>query len=177
MQIIDHSTTLTTDDNDYSIVTLDDRNVVAVRFVVHVLATSYSAVADRRRLKPRGIRWLESRTNRLGRPVNYIIDGSTMYLYGVPSSTENGQLLRIGAYVEPTPLADFDTTVLNTYYDRPLLKYIQAFAEADLGDRAKALITLKEAGGLLNNAVDENELEAEDEGHQVEVMLQSAMGF
>jgi hypothetical protein len=66
---------------------------------------------------------------------------------------------------------------LNTYYDRPLLKYIQAFAEADLGDRAKALITLKEAGGLLNNAVDENELEAEDEGHQVEVMLQSAMGF
>jgi hypothetical protein len=178
MQAIDHSTTLATDDNEYPIIELNSATVVAIRFVSHIQATSYSATADRRRLKPRGIRWLEGRSNRAGRPVHYIIDGSTMYLYGVPSAAENGQLLRIGYYREPTGFVnDNNKTILGTYYDRPLMKFIEAFAEADLGMKAKAIVTLKEASGLLNNAVDENELEAEEEGHQVEVMLYPAMGL
>jgi len=177
MQSIDSSTALATDDNEYSISTLNSETVVAIRFVTHIEATSYTATADRRRLTPRSIQWLEQRSNRSGRPVHYIIDGSSLFTYGVPSSAENGQLLRIGFYKEPDTLSGTDTTVLGTYYDRPLMKFTQAFAEADLGDKSKALVTLKEGMGLLNNAQSENELEAEQEGHRVEVVLQPAMGF
>jgi len=177
MQAIDHATTLATDDYDYDISSLNSETVVAIRFVVHIEATAFTATANRRRLTPRSIRWLETRNNRSGRPVHYIVDGSTLYLYGVPSSTENGQLLRIGYYKEPTTLSGSTATVLGSYYDRPLLKFAEAFAEADLGNKSLALVTLKEATGLLNNAASENELEAEEDGHQIEVVLQQPMGF
>jgi hypothetical protein len=177
MQAIDSATTLATGDNEYDISSLNSETVIAIRFVRHIEATTYSATANGRRLSPRSIRWLEDRTNRSGRPIHYIVDGSSMFLYGVPRSTENGQLLRIGYYKEPTAIADDETTVLGTYYDRPLVKFAEAFAEADLGDKAKALVTLKEAIGLLNNAVSETELEAEEDGHQVEIVLQNAMGI
>ena len=177
MQVIDNGTTMATDDNEYSIETLDSQTVVAIQFVTHVEATTYSATAARRKLTPRSIQWLEQRSNRSGRPVHFIIDGSSLFLYGVPTSTENGQILRIGFTKEPDTLSGTSATVLGTYYDRPLMKFIQAFAESDLGDKAKALVTLKEGMGLLNNAADENELEAEQEGHRLEVILQPAMGF
>jgi hypothetical protein len=176
MQGIDTSTAMATGDDDYSISTLNSQTVVAIRFVTHIEATAYSATATRRKLTPRSIRWLNKVTNRSGRPVHYIVDGSTLYLYGVPRSNENGQLLRIGYYFEPTWISGTTTTVLGTYFDRPLVKFAEAFAEADLGDKAKALVTLKEASGLLNNAIPETELEAEEDGHQVEVVLQNAMG-
>jgi hypothetical protein len=178
MQSIDSTTVLVTGDNEYDIATLNSLNVVAIRFVTHIEATSYSATATRRKLTPRSIRWLEERNNRSGRPIHYIVDGDSLFLYGVPRSTENGQLLRIGYYREPQVIGvDIGITELNTYYDRPLMKFTQAFVEADLGDKAKALVTLKEAIGLLNNAVPETELEAEEDGHRVEIVLQNAMGI
>jgi hypothetical protein len=178
MQAIDNSTTLVTDDDEYLITQLDSINVVAIRFVTHIEATAYSPTASRRKLTPRSIRWLNNVTNRSGRPTHYVVDGNSLFLYGVPRSTENGQILRIGYYREPQVLGvNLGVTELNTYFDRPLMKFTQAFAEADLGDKAKALVTLKEAAGLLNNAVPESELEAEEDGHQVEFVLQPAMGF
>jgi hypothetical protein len=178
MQEIDNSTTLVTDDNEYDISTLNSLNVVAIRFVRHIFATTYSPLTQGKKLTPRSIRWLENVTNRSGRPVHYIVDGNSLFLYGVPRSTENGQLLRIGYYREPRVLgSEIGTTELNTYFDRPLMKFIQAFTESDLGDKAKALVTLKEGIGLLNNAVPETELEAEESGHQVEIVLQNAMGI
>ena len=177
MQAIDNSTTLVTGDNDYSIAALNSETVVSVRFVRHIEATSYSATAKGNDLTPRSIQWLHKRTNRSGRPIHFIIDGSSLFLYGVPRTTENGQLLRIGFTKEPTILSGTTATVLGSYYDRPLLKFAEAFAEADLGNKALALVTLKEAAGLLNNAASENELEAEQDGHRVDVVLQNAMGI
>ena len=177
MQAIDSTTALVSGTNEYSIATLSSVSVVAIRFITHIAATSYTPTANKQKLSPRGIRWFEQRTLTTGRPFLYAIDGSSLFVSGVPSSTESGQLLRIGFYKEPTTLSGTDTTVLGTYYDRPLLKFIQAFAEADLGDRAKALVTLKEASGLLNNASSENELEAEEDGFRVEVVTQPAMGI
>ena len=177
MQAIDTSTALATGDDEIDISTLNSETVVSIRFVSHVEATSYSATARRRKLTPQSIRWFNRVSNRAGRPVHYIIDGSTMFLYGVPRATENGQLLRIGFYKEPTPISADETTVLGTYFDRPLVKFSEAFAEADLGDKAKALVTLKEAIGLLNNAVSENELEAEEDGYQAEIIVHNAMGI
>jgi hypothetical protein len=162
--------------NEYPLAALPG-SLVAIRFVTHVVATSYSPTANKRKLDPRGIRWFEQRTLAIGRPFLYTIDGSTLFIAGVPGLSEIGQLLRIGYYKVPTALSGGIGTVLGAYYDRPLMKFAEAFAEADLGDKALALITLKEAGGLLNNAVSENELEAEDSGFKTEMILQSAMGF
>ena len=184
MQAISNATVLVSGTNEYSMETLEPEEgnsagtVVAIRWVSHIESTTYSATANRRKLTPRSIRWLESRSNRSGRPLHYIMDGNSMFLYGVPSTSESGQILRIGYYREPGFYGGTEgNTELSTYYDRPLLKFAQAFAETDLGERAKSLVTLKEATGLLNNAVDKNELEAEDDGFRTEVILHSAMGF
>lgn len=177
MQAIDNSTTLVTGTNSYDLTTLGSDTPVALRWVTYVEASAYTATATKRKLRPRDIRWFEERTLSTGRPTNYTIDGTNLYIFGVPGSSENGNILRIGYYKEPTAITTGETTVLTTYYDRPLMKFIEAFAEADLGEKAKALVTLKEAMGLLNNAIDKNELEAEDTGFETEVILQPAMGF
>ncbi len=178
MQSISNATTMTTSTNSYSIATLGSDTVIALRWVSHIEATSYTATATQRKLRPVDIRWFEQRTLTTGRPFNYAVDGSNLFISNVPTSTENGQILRIGYYREPTALAlDATVTVLPTYYDRPLMKFIQAFAEADLGERALSLVTLKEAVQLLNNATSETELEAEDTGHQIEIALSPAMGL
>lgn len=175
MQAID-TITLATSDNDYSITTLNSNTVVAIRFVTYIQSTSYTAGVTKRKVNPRSINQFEQKTLASGSPFEYAIDGETIFINGIPTSTQNGQLLRIGYYKEPTILSsDTDTTVLPSYYDRPILKVAQAFAEADLQDRDLALLTLREATGLMN-IKDENELEAMDTGQMVEVVLQSAMG-
>ncbi len=87
MQAIDNSTALATADNEYSIASLTSQVVVAIRFVVHIEATAYLATAARRRLTPRGIRWLETRNNRTVRPIHYIIEGSILVLVGFQTSS------------------------------------------------------------------------------------------
>ncbi len=178
MQDIDNLT-LATSDNDYSITTLGSspaNTVVAIRFVTYVAATSFSNTATKRKVNPRSIRQFEQKTLSSGPPVEYAIDGEVLFINAVPRSTENGHLLRVGYYKEPAVLSEeTDATVLPSYYDRPILKVAQAFAEADLQDRDLSLLTLREATGLMNVA-DENEMEAEDDGQQVEVVLQNAMG-
>lgn len=177
VQAID-TITLATGDNEYDIGAITSGvTTVAIRWVVYVEASSNAPGTARQRLKPRSIRWMEERAIPNGRPIHYAIDNTNIYIYAVPRSTENGNILRIGLYREPAVLSGTTATVLNSYFDRPLVKFAQAFAETDLGDRAKSLITLKEATGLLNNAAEETEMEAEDDGNRIEVMLQSAMGF
>jgi hypothetical protein len=163
--------------NEYDISTIGTDTPVALRWISYIDATTYSNLANRRKLKPRGIRWFESRTLTRSRPFLFTIDGTTLIIAGVPGASEVGKLLRVGYTKEPDLLVAAATTVLNRYYDRPLLKYIQAFAEADLNQRALSLVTLKEAMGLLNNAAEKNELEAEDTGFETEMILQPAMGF
>jgi hypothetical protein len=182
MQAIGTSVSMTSGTNEYDITSIQDqsgnyRYVIAIRWVSHIEATSYTPTATKRRLLPRGIRYFEDRTLYTGRPVHYAVDGESLFLSNVPGSAEDGQLLRIGFYAEPINVTVTAVTDLPSYFDRPFMKFAQAFAESDLGDRAKALITLKEAQGLLNNAQEETEMEAEDDGFAVEVVLQPAMGF
>jgi len=178
MQVID-AITLVTGDNDYSIATLgtDSKTVVAIRFVNYIDATTFTNTATRRKVRPRPIRDFEKRTLTTGQPVQYAIDGSVLFISPVPRSNENGRLLRVGYYREPAILSDgSDVTVLPSYYDRPLTKLTQAFAESDLQERDKAMMTTREATQLLNNAKDEQQMEAEDSGFQVEFTLQPVMG-
>jgi hypothetical protein len=178
MQQIDNIT-LVTGDNDYSITTLGSspaNTVVAVRWVTFIDATSFTNTAKKRKLGSRSIRSFEERTLSTGQPVEYAIDGEVLFISGVPRSNENRKLLRVGYYMQPTALAADTTTVLTDYFDRPLVKFAQAFAEDDLGDRAASLVTLRSASRLMDNAESEMQLEAED-GGRVEVVTQSAMGI
>ena len=170
--------TLVTGTNEYSISTLGSPalNVIATRFVTHVFASAYTPTARKQKIRPRGIRYFEQRTLKTGAPQFYTIDGETLFISPVPRSNENAQLLRIGHYAEPTVLVAAATTVLTSYYDRPLQKFTLAFAQTDLGDRSSALVTLREATSLLNNANEEFELEGEDTGWAVEIEVQNAMG-
>lgn len=169
--------TLATGDNEYSITSLSSNTVVAIRFVTYVQATAFTPTVTKRKVRPRTIRFFEQRTLTTGQPNQYAIDGETLFLSPVPRSNENNHLLRVGYYQEPDILSDSNTTtVLPRYYDRPMQKVIQAFAEEDLGDRELALLTLRSATQLLNNANPENEMEAEDTGFQAEFVLQPVMG-
>jgi hypothetical protein len=163
--------------NEYDIATIGGDTPVALRWLSYIDATVDTNLANKRKLKPRGIRWFESRTLTSSRPFLFTIDGTNLIIAGVPGPAEVGKLLRVGYTKEPDLLVATATTVINRYYDRPLLKFIQAFAEADLGMRAQSLITLKEAMGTINNAAEKNELEAEDTGFETEMILQPAMGF
>ncbi len=180
MESID-TLTLATGTNEYSIATLGTNptnTVVVTRFVTYIQATAFTNTATKRKVRPRRIRGFEQRTLTTGQPVQYVVDGSTLFISPVPRSNENNHLLRVGYYREPTVLsADSDTTVLPSYYDRPLLQLTQGFAETDLGDREKGMMSIRDATQLLNNAQAENQLEAEDDGFQVEFTLQPVMGI
>jgi len=177
MQSID-TITLATSDNDYAIATLNSNTVVAIRFVTYIQATAFTNTAAKRKVNPRSIRFFEQRTLTTGPPSQYAIDGSSLFISPVPRSNENNHLLRVGYYQEPTILdSGTDVTVLPSYYDRPLMKLTQAFAETDLGDRELAMLTTREAGQLLNNANSEMQMEGEDSGFQIEVVLQPVMGI
>lgn len=176
MQII-ANIALVNGQNEYDVTTIGTDTPVALRWVSYIDATVDTNLAKKRKLNPRGIRWFESRTLTVSRPFLFTIDGNNLIISGIPGPNEVGKLLRVGYTKEPTLLVATETTVINRYYDRPLLKFIQAFAEADLGMRAQSLITLKEAMGTINNAAEKNELEAEDTGFETEMILQPAMGF
>ncbi len=170
--------TLVTGTNEYSLTTLDSNTLVAIRFVSYVQASTFTNTSTKRKVRPRPIRHFEQITLSTGPPVQYAVDGSTLFINAVPRTNENGHLLRVGYYQEPDQLtADSDTTVLPTYYDRALLKLTQAFAETDLGDRELSMLTIREATQLLNNAKAEEQMEAEDSGFQVEITLQPVMGI
>ena len=178
MKDVSNTTTLVTGTNEYSIQTLDSNTVVAARFVTYIQSATYTNTTNKRKVFPREMRQLERKTLSNGPPVEYAVDGQTLFINGVPRSTENGHILRIGYYKEPTILSgDSSVTVLGGYFDRALLKFAQAFAEEDLQMRDLALQTLRSATQLLNNAASEDMLEGEDTGHQVEVMTQPAQGI
>ena len=189
MEIVDHKTVMVAGTNVYDIESINNRTVVFVRHVSHVFATTWTNTARKRRLTPRSMQWFEKQTLSTGAPTSFTISGelidsslsfdaaSTLYIAPVPRADEAGQILRIGFYQQPQSLnSDSDKTDITSYYDRVLLKFAQAFAESDLGDRARSLLTLKEASGLLNNTQEEKELEASTDGYQVPFILENPMG-
>lgn len=169
--------TLASGTNSYSIATLNSKTVVAVRWVTFVDSTSFTATVRRQKLLPRDIRWFEERTHPASsEPRHYTIDGSTLYVSGVPGANQASKLLRVGFYREPAVLTGTDVTVLPRYWDRVLLKFAQGFAESDLGYRDMALETLEHAQTLANNAQDENQMESEDTDFQTEFLVAGAGG-
>jgi hypothetical protein len=151
--------------------------MIAINSISHIKATTFTNTTNRTALKPRSIHWFERRTLQSGPPLFFARSGGQIFISGVPRSQESGQLLRIHYTHSPDNLnPDTAQTVLPRYYDRVLLKFAQSFAEGDLGDRARALLTLKEASGLLNNTPNDPELDAEQVGSRVDLVLENPMG-
>ena len=166
-----YTITLISGDNDY---TLDETTVgfkiTGIRSIYNIMATADTPTAQKRRLSPRDIRWFDRRTLVAGPPTNYAIEGETIFIHGVPSAAEAGQLVRVRCWREPAALsATTDTTVVASYFDRPLVKGAQWMAERDLGYRDRAEDTKQEYVALLNEAPEDGQIEGENWDYQVDV--------
>ena len=162
---------LATGDNEYPVDrTTVGSKVVAIRSAHHILATTITATAEKRRLSPRNIRWFDRRTLVTGAPTVYVEEGETFYIHPVPTSTQNGQWLRIRYWKEPTALSAVgDVTALGDYYDEVLVVGAQMFAERGLGYGDRAEATKQNYVGLLNEGASSDGLSAEDWDFQVDV--------
>lgn len=165
--------TLVTGDNEYDLSAATvGRRVNGFRFVTHYLAATITPTALKRKLRWRSHQWFEERTNHSGAPTNYTLDGDVLVLYGVPTTTENGQRLRVGYWAEPTPFDGTDTTLTTEvapYFDRVLRKISLAFALEDLGARDLALEARQEAVSLVNELPDNDQENDTDTGQAIDI--------
>lgn len=162
---------LATNDNEYSVskATVGSK-VVGIRSAHHILATTITATAEKRRLSPRNIRWFDRRTLVTGAPTVYVEEGETFYIHPVPTATHNGQWIRMRYWKEPTALSAVDdVTAIADYYDEVLVVGAQMFAERGLGYNDRAEATKQNYVGLLNEGVESDDLSAEDWDFQVDV--------
>lgn len=164
--------TLVTSTDEYSLTNATiGYDIISVRWVTHVLATAYTNTAQKRKLRPKDIRWFENKTLTAGQPIAWVVDSTILRIAQIPRLAENNQLLRVGLWRTPASIVtSTGTSAIPTYFDRPLWKTALGFALQDLGDRALALAEFREAQMLMNNAIAENELEAEDWGFQSDIL-------
>ncbi len=162
--------TLVTGTSDYTFTDTATVFLIAVRFVTYLQSTTDVNTANKRKVRPIANTAYERKTLTTGIPTQYSRYGDILQLAQIPGSTESGHLLRVGRWLEPTKMTDgADVTVIPSYFDRPLLKFAQAFAEEDLGMRDLSMLTMKHATALTNNAESEFQMEGEDTGFQVEI--------
>jgi hypothetical protein len=163
--------TLVLDTNSYSLsqATIGFK-LLAPRSVYNIIEVPETPTSRKRRLSPRNIHWFDRRTLSSGIPSNYALDGETLFISGVPSATEAGQIVRVRYWSEPSPLTLVtDTTPYATYYDEVLVIGAQWVAERTLGYRDRAEMTKQDYIGLLNEGPEQEELEAEDWSFQVDI--------
>lgn len=115
-----------------------------------------------------------------GEPRQYSIDGTTVTLSQIPTSTEAGRRIHWRAWREPVPLsADGDTTVIPRVWDLVLLKGAKWFAMVDFGYTELAEQAKQEYAALINEYGGQGlteELEAEDEGFSTQFITRGYYG-
>jgi len=153
--------------------------LLGVRDVIYYDGAAGPTVT-RRNLSPRSIHWINKRVKPSGAPQAYALEGvagnATLSINTVPTTTENGNELRVWHYREASVLvADGDTTVLSDYWDTVLVLGSQFFAEWFLGYRDLAVATGQVYQNMINETLDDLELNAEDTDHQTEIVSESYM--
>lgn len=163
--------TLVSGTNEYTLAEATVGNkVVGMRSAHHILATTITATAQKRKLSPRNIRWFDRRTLISGAPTIYTVETETLHVHPVPGSNETGQFIRVRFWKEPDTLsADSDVTVIASYYDEVLILGHQWMAERALGYTDRAEATKQNYIGLLNEGPTQSDVGAEDWDHQVDV--------
>jgi hypothetical protein len=140
--------------------------VLALRSVHYIDSSSPTYSDRRRRLTPQNIRWFDERTQSTGEPARYVVEGGSLLLDPVPSSSVNGNTLRVRCWRERVLLSgDGDTTVLPDYWDRVLMVGSEALAKIDLEypDREEVLQRYMD---FLNDPDTQDMLEANDWGFE-----------
>lgn len=150
--------------------------ITGIRYVSHVAAATDNPTARRVKMYPKDEQWFQERTLTTGAPRDYAVRGSSLLVSPVPTATEAGQVLVVGAWREPAVLAaDGAVTVLSTLWDEIVVLASRWRAELHLGYRDLAEATKLDLVGLLNEYKDFDQLHGEDWGWTSEVRVESHM--
>ncbi len=139
--------------------------IVAIKSAVHHEVTGTPALGDtKNRLNIDSTEAFENRTITTGKPSRYVVDGDDLLLDPIPSSTYNGQKLRLRVYRLPTHLTDSaTTTVVRSIWDEVILQGAKWRAERDIGYREKAELTKQDFAAILNEYKEAEDIDAEEE--------------
>ena len=151
-------------------------NILAIRSVAHVEAATDDPLSFRTKLIPRDEQWFQERTlSSSGPPRNYMIQANVMGISPVPTVTENGQVMVVTAWREPTALVAGATTVLGNVWDEVLRLGTRWRAELHLGYRDLAEATKMDYISFINEYKDFEQLHGEDWDWVPELRMDSAM--
>jgi hypothetical protein len=167
--------TFTTSDGDYAFVAdiglTAASNLVAIRDLVNE--------SQGNRLEPRSIRQLdEFRFDAAGsliegRPELYALDGTTLYVYPAPSSSYNGDTVRLRYWAEIAALASSGAaSTLATDWDEVIIQGAVWRGWKALNQPERAEIAKVEFGQLTNEVTDRLSLDVEDRGWEFDVEMQ-----
>lgn len=135
---------------------------IRAMFYYESAAPTFSDIATK--LDPRNVRWFSDRQHTNGPPRRYVTgEGENLWIDPVPGSAENGNILRVHLWKQVERLSDdTDTTLLPAYFDEAIVLGSQGMAEFRLGYRDRSRETLALYNGIMNNASQKSEIEAED---------------
>jgi hypothetical protein len=182
--LANHNVTLATGINEYSISAATvGFQINAIIDVHHIAAIAYAATATKRKLYPKDGRWFDQRTMSATIPTAYavgapgdVVTGEVLKISGVPRADENGQIVIVRCWREPAILAaDGTTTVLPRAWDEVISLGAKWRAERDLGYKAAAELTLQDYAALINDVSNREQIEGEDWGWEVDVVMEPIM--
>lgn len=173
--------TLVTSTNEYTLSrALTTNKVLGVYNVTHFAATTVDETATRTDVRPKNINWMDIRVKTNGAPKFYAIDGNgsnkILVFNTLPTTVENGQMVRVRFWGEPTLMAtDAATTVLSEYWDTVIQQGALFRAKWVLGYREEAVADGQVYQQLINETLEDINITAEDTGQQAQIHSEQYM--
>jgi hypothetical protein len=171
---------LVADTREYALTTATlGHEMIAIRTIHFINATSETLTDRRHRLRPRDIRQLDNKQPTSSEPRYYYLnEGQNLIVDPYPGTAEAGKVLLIRYWREVAPFAqDANVSVLPNYYDEVLVLGALYRAEEVLEYRDRAEETRQNYVNLLNDASEKPEVEADDWDHKTEVRRQPEMSY
>jgi len=141
----------------FEILDLDD--------VTYYDATTISNTANKRSVDPVELRDLNRRTlsTYTGGPTEFAWEQDKIFINYLPSSSDNGNMVRMDVYREPAPLTTgTDVTVLGVYWDRALTLAARWFAQEELYGVEASFGSMQMYVGYVNEKADITQYGARD---------------
>jgi len=150
--------------------------IVALRSVTHLESTTLTATARRTKLRPKDPQWFDKRTITSGGvPRTCAVEGNVLVIEPVPGAAQNGQLLFLRAYREPSFLVDGQQTALQVPWDEVILLGAVWRAQLHFGYRQLAEATKLDYAALINEYRAQDDFQGEDWDWMVDVRTESTM--
>ena len=150
--------------------------IVALRSLTHVAATSDDYTATRTKLRPKDEQWFQDRSHSTGtQPRDYAVRANQLILSPIPGVNEAGEVLVVSAWREPALLTDATATVLSSRFDEIVLLAARWRAELHFGYRDLAEATKLDFSSLLNEYSEFEQLHGEDWDWESPVRVESHM--